>query len=59
MLKEINKAGIARHLAAKKIVKSFVIDAPTNQDEKDISKCIDRIRRQGKTKLSIVLIEEL
>tara|TARA_B110000503_G_C6804580_1_gene272528 strand:+ start:140 stop:322 length:183 start_codon:yes stop_codon:yes gene_type:complete len=58
-LKEINKALISRHLAAKKIVKSFVIDAPTNQDEKDISKCIDRIRRQGKTKLSIVLIEEL
>ena len=59
MLKEINKAVIARHLAAKKIVKSFVIDAPTNQDEKDISKCIDRIRKAGKTKISIILLEEL
>ena len=58
-LQEINKALISRHLTAKKIVKSFVVDAPTNQDEKDISKFIDRIRRQGKTKLSIVLIEEL
>ena len=59
MLKEINKAVIARHLAAKKIVKSFVVDAPTNQDEKDISKCIDRIRKAGKTKISIILLEEL
>jgi len=58
-LKEINKALISRHLTAKKIVKSYIVETPTNQDEKEISKCIDRIRRQGKTKLSIVLIEEL
>ena len=58
-LKEINKALISRHLTGKKIVKSYIVETPTNQDEKDISKFIDRIRRQGKTKLSIVLIEEL
>lgn len=58
-LQEVNKAVISRHLTAKKIVKSFVVDTPTNNDEKEISKFIDRIRRQGKTKSSIVLIEEL
>jgi hypothetical protein len=58
-LQEVNKAVISRHLTTKKIVKSFVVDTPTNNDEKEISKFIDRIRRQGKTKSSIVLIEEL
>jgi hypothetical protein len=58
-LQEVNKAVISRHLTQKKIVKSFVVDTPTNHDEKEISKFIDRIRRQGKTKSSIVLIEEL
>ena len=59
-LQEINKALIFRHISGKKIVKSYIVDGtPTNQDEKDISKCIDRIRKAGKTKLSIVLIEEL